>query len=391
MTDFQRDGVDVLIVGSGPAGMSTALHLVKADPAWTGRLIVIDKAVHPREKPCGGGISRLGEQLLAGLGLSLGPGHVPVREMRLVYHDLIYAFRDDPVFRIVRRAEFDHRLVEWGGRQGVVVRQGEAVRDIRVSGDYVEVVTERATLRARVVVAADGSRSVIRQKLGWDRRPRTGRLLEVETAEAAEASPEFQDGLAVLDFTPMTAGLQGYYWDFPSLIQGKPFMNRGIYDSRFSPDRPRAPLKHELRAALERRGRLLDEYPLNGHPLRWFDRRGSYSRPRVLLAGDAAGVDSFIGEGISFALGYGEVAAETIIDAFARHDFSFRNYKRRLLGHRVISQLVLRSLLSRALYSFEPPRVQRSLFRIAPWIVRCISWYDPNSVPINPPRLMRIS
>ncbi|GAG04425.1 unnamed protein product, partial [marine sediment metagenome] len=46
--------VDVLIVGSGPAGTSTALHLVRQDPDWAWKIVVIDKAVHPREKLCGG-------------------------------------------------------------------------------------------------------------------------------------------------------------------------------------------------------------------------------------------------------------------------------------------------------------------------------------------------
>ena len=41
---------DILIVGSGPAGTSTALHLVKSDPSWAGRIVIVDKAVHPRDK-----------------------------------------------------------------------------------------------------------------------------------------------------------------------------------------------------------------------------------------------------------------------------------------------------------------------------------------------------
>jgi flavin-dependent dehydrogenase len=53
----QVEYVDTLIVGSGPAGSSTALHLVQKDPAWAERILVVDKAVHPREKLCGGGIT----------------------------------------------------------------------------------------------------------------------------------------------------------------------------------------------------------------------------------------------------------------------------------------------------------------------------------------------
>ena len=121
----QIEYVDVLIVGSGPSGVSTALHLVKQDPAWAERLIVVDKAVHPREKLCGGGVTHLGTNVLAGLGLSFEPQHFTVREARLVYEDLSYSFHGDPVIRITRRDEFDHWLVQKAEERGVTVRQGE--------------------------------------------------------------------------------------------------------------------------------------------------------------------------------------------------------------------------------------------------------------------------
>ena len=61
------ENIDLLVVGSGPSGTSTALHLVKKDPSWAERIVVIDKAVHPREKLCGGGVTHIGQNILAGL------------------------------------------------------------------------------------------------------------------------------------------------------------------------------------------------------------------------------------------------------------------------------------------------------------------------------------
>ncbi len=87
---------DVLIVGSGPASMSTALHLVKAHPTGAQRVVAIDKAIHPREKVCGGGVTKLGEDVLHNLGLQFEPAHVPVRELRFVYQNSMYAIRDNP-------------------------------------------------------------------------------------------------------------------------------------------------------------------------------------------------------------------------------------------------------------------------------------------------------
>jgi flavin-dependent dehydrogenase len=71
----------LIIIGAGPAGLSTALHLLRIDPAWADRLVVLDRAAHPRHKLCGGGVTRLGLGYLRGLGLPdpLPIPHAPVR------------------------------------------------------------------------------------------------------------------------------------------------------------------------------------------------------------------------------------------------------------------------------------------------------------------------
>lgn len=57
--------VDLIIIGSGPAGISTALHLLQQDPGWADRMIMIEKASHPWPKLCGGGMTRLGWKFLS--------------------------------------------------------------------------------------------------------------------------------------------------------------------------------------------------------------------------------------------------------------------------------------------------------------------------------------
>lgn len=383
--------VDVLIVGSGPAGMSTALHLVKADPGWSQRIVVIDKAVHPREKLCGGGVTQLGEQVLTNLGLTFEPAHQPVREIRLVFGRITFALHDEPVFRVVRRDEFDHWLVLCSQQQGIAVRQGEAVRRITSRPDYVEVVTEQATFHAQAIVAADGSRSFIRRSMKWADEARLARLLEVLTPEQAEHCFEFREGVAVFDFSPMLAGLQGYYWDFPSLVKGQPFMNRGVFDSRAWPTGRRVPLPDTLRDSLATRQRNLADYSLKGHPIHWFDPGADFARPRILLAGDAAGVDPLFGEGISFALAYGEVAAAAIIAAFARQQFDFADYKARIMTHPILSQLRMRTRIARLAYRIRSPWLVQALWRLVPWVIRGLVWYNPACVPVRQPRLVRVN
>ena len=381
--------VDLIIVGAGPAGISTALHLVQQDSAWAGRLLVLEAAVHPREKLCGGGITRPGIAQLAGLGLALEPEHVTVDEVRLQYGDRAYGIREEGVFLIVRRSEFDHWLVQQAQRRGVEIRQGEAVTAIDFHPDHVLVSTDRATYQAKVVVAADGSNSTVRRLLKW-RGNGKARLLEVLTPESGQENA-FQQGIAHFDFRPLADGLQGYYWDFPSLIDGHPFMNRGIFDSRARPELPRAELKTLLAQAMALRERDLSDVELKGHPIHLFDPNGDFARPRLLLVGDAAGADPLLGEGISFALAYGEVAASAIVDAFERHDFQFTDYRSRVLSHPWLSSLVSRYRGARWLYRLARyPRLAAWLWRLAPALFQMYSGIHPEALPTTERRLVGV-
>lgn len=381
----QIKNVDILIVGSGPSGSSTALHLVQQDPAWASRILVVDKAVHPREKLCGGGVTHLGTDILAQLGLRFEPRHFLVREVRLLYEDKSFSFLGNPAFRVTRRDEFDHWLVQQVEAHGVTVCQGEAVADIAVHQDYVEVVTEKRTIHARVVVAADGSRSFVRRRLKWDDDSRVARLLEVLTPEDARRHVEFCEGLAIFDFTPMKNGLQGYYWDFPSYVKGESYMNRGVFDSRARPEKEKADLPGVLAASLEERDRALEDYKLKGHPIRWFHKDGRFAQPRVLLVGDAAGADPLMGEGISFALGYGVVAAQAITDAFARQDFSFADYRDRLLATPLFHHLWRRTQAARLAYLLNYPWLARLGWAFMRRFLRFTRWrsrdYQPGIAP----------
>lgn len=385
----QVETVDILIVGSGPAGSSTALHLLKHDPAWADRLLVVDKAIHPREKLCGGGITHMGQNILARLGLAIETPSFMVREARIKYQDLSFSFKGNPVFRIIRRDEFDQWLVQKAEKKGVTLRQGEEVLDVKVLDDIVEVTTDQATIQAKVVVGADGSRSMVRRKLKWDDDSRVARLLEILTLEDSHQRFEFRDGLALFDFTPMRNGLQGYYWDFPSYVKGKPYMNRGVFDSRARPERPKADLVNELRESLAKKDRDLDEYQLKGHPIRWFDKKGRFAIPRVLLAGDAAGTDAFVGEGISFALSYGEVASDAIVNAFKNQDFTFADYRERIFQHNVLWQLPIRTRAARLAYKISQyPRLTRLGWRIAAISVGLTKWNNPEFNPVESPQVV---
>jgi flavin-dependent dehydrogenase len=247
--------------------------------------------------------------------------------MRLVYENVETTFHWRNLFRVVQRDEFDAALLREARARGIETRQGAAVRELVRDDAGVILRTDTGEYRARAVIGADGANSVVRQKLGLARPDRVSRLIEILTpVQDVSRAPEFFNHTAVFDFSPIARGVQGYYWDFPSYKGSAPFMNRGIFDSRVRPDRPRAELKSVFADALKQRGLELGDWQLQGHPERWFDPDEKHAVPRVLLAGDAAGTEPWLGEGISHALDFGMRAAEYVTHAFARNNFSFADY-----------------------------------------------------------------
>ncbi len=330
---------DLIIVGAGPAGSAAALQVANRNPDLARRTLVIEKATFPRPKLCGGGVTTHADALLAQLHVKSDAPSFPIHAIQFVYADLSFTFHWRNIFRVVRREEFDAALARCARARGVELREDETLLDLQSDEHGVEVQTKTGTHRAKIVIGADGANSVVRTKLGLARWDRISRLMEILTPVDAARAPGFVEHTGVFDFTPIARGVQGYYWDFPSVKQGVAMMNRGVFDSRVHPDFSRAELKLVFEELLARREVELDDAHLQGHPERWFDAATKHSASRVLLAGDAAGTEPLFGEGISHALDFGMVAADAAMRALKRDDFSFADYERRVawsaLGRRL--------------------------------------------------------
>ena len=178
---------DVVVVGGGPAGTATALFLRQQ-----GRdVLLVDEARFPRDKLCGEGVSPEAWRLLDALGVAervraLHPW--PLRGMALTSPSGVsftgrYRGPRAAGFAI-RRKILDRALLEAARDAGVEVREGTRALDLvldhgRVSGVVCQSGAAPETLSARLVVGADGRRSVVARKLGLLREHRSLRKFAV--------------------------------------------------------------------------------------------------------------------------------------------------------------------------------------------------------------------
>ncbi|HVE79470.1 MAG TPA: FAD-dependent oxidoreductase [Gemmatimonadaceae bacterium] len=178
---------DVIVVGAGPAGSAVATFLARAGR----RVLVLDRARFPRPKPCSEYMSPEASRLLAALGAlddveAAGGAALVGMTVHAPGGARIHgefagagrhrAFRDRGL--AVRREVLDAILVRHARAAGAEVREGVRVGELLVAGGRVVGVRARGgggdaqQLRARLVIGADGLRSMVARRLGLARTAR---------------------------------------------------------------------------------------------------------------------------------------------------------------------------------------------------------------------------
>ena len=328
------DSADVLVVGAGPAGSSTALRLAQAGLD----VLLLEKSTFPREKVCGDGLTpRAVKQLVSmGIPVEAGDGWYPNKGLRIIGGGVRLELdwpelSSYPGFGLVRnRRDFDETLARAAQKAGARLLEGVTVTgpvldevDGRITGVTARPGgggTER-TYTARLVVAADGNSSRLSLAMGLAKRADRPLGVAVRTyyATPRHADDYLESWLELWDSGRL---LPGYGWIF-GMGDGTSNVGLGLLNTSaaFQHTDYRGLLKRWL-AGLPAGWGFTEENrteAVRGAALPMgFNRTPHYTRG-LLLAGDAGGmVNPFNGEGIAYAMEAGDIAARVIAQALAR-------------------------------------------------------------------------
>jgi len=307
---------DVVVAGAGPGGSATALLLARAGM----RVLLLDRAHFPREKPCSEYLSpestrvleRLGNDVLAAVAAA---SPAQLTGMRVVAPSGTGVVGRFETFSFaLPRTRFDTILRAAAEAAGAEVREGVKVEEVLYDDGAVGGVVARdtghgtrETLRARVVVGADGLRSVVARRLGMVHTAGPRRI--AFTAHVADVP-------GVYDLGEMHVGRHGYVGLGPigegvtTVALVVPFAEAHRGDHFFA-ELNRFPA---IAGRFDPR-RLVRRVLATGPFARW-SRRSVAIGGGALLVGDAADFfDPFTGQGIYSALRGAELAAAAILES----------------------------------------------------------------------------
>jgi geranylgeranyl reductase family protein len=286
---------DVAIVGAGPAGSTAAYRLATAGA----RVLLLDKATFPRDKPCGGGVTGRAARLLP---FSIEPVVEDVVERMdcgLLYRHRFTRRARSPLAYMTQRRRLDHFLLQQAAAAGAEVQEGVTV--------------DARELDARIVIGADGCNGSSAKQLGLAEGVVHGVALEANYPH----DPRFA-GAMLLEIAVIRGG---YGWIFPK----GDHVNVGVGGN--AEEGPR--LRTELRRMCEAYGIDPDAaQDTRGYRLPLRPAGSRLARGTTAVIGDAAGlVDPFSGDGMYEAFYSARLVAEAALDVLAGREETLEPYQ----------------------------------------------------------------
>lgn len=331
---------DVIVCGAGPSGSTAAKYLAENGL----NVLLLDKSNFPRSKACGGGLcehisqfkyilEKLTENdcdndLLESI-CTQGVIFSPTLKFKTEY------ISDNPLFYNIRREKFDHELVKFAVNAGAKFRELSEVKEISIEPNKGAVkLANGEKISCKVIVGAggcfDSAAKYLRKKEGlpedW------GRDLGFSVVEEFDVDEKFiRDKYGIENSSLIHlkhAELSGYGWVFAK----NKLLNIGYIG--FKHEIKKIDIKKEFNNYLEllKKTEYLPSHikskKLRGAPIPYQGPMQKTYSDRLVIIGDAAGfVSPLTGEGIHYAIDSGKIAAETILKAFEKDDFSAQTLK----------------------------------------------------------------
>lgn len=303
----------VVVVGAGPAGLATAIHLARRNLEVT----VLERASSPPDKACGEGLMPSGLVQLSVMGvrdrLETGDCH-PLKGVRYIQEDGSSATGrlPSPGGLGIRRTALTAALADAAVAAGVQIFWDCRLKEHHCGSEGVRLTTSTGPVQADLLVAADGLHSPVRKRAKLAPTPGDGRRFGVRRHFHLAPGSDFvevhlADGREAF-VTPVGPELVGvaFLWDhslwspagesepvFNRLLESFPELNErfaGVQATTLS--RGAGPLAQTVSATVSE---------------------------RLVLIGDAAGYqDAITGEGLSLAFASAAALAAVVPGALER-------------------------------------------------------------------------
>jgi electron transfer flavoprotein-quinone oxidoreductase len=348
---------DVIVVGAGPAGVTAALRMAQKGL----KVLILERGTVPGEKNMFGGMlphCPIVEELLPRFRQEAPcERHVVKRTLSLLSDSSSSSFVfesknfDTPPYsgHTIFRPAFDKWYAQKAVEAGADLLTGCLVDELITNGKTiggVRIGQDRAEIQAPITIVCDGAISLLAKKAGLRESPEPNALalgvkalFRLKEEEIDERFGLVRDQGCSQEFIGCTKGIRGggfIYTQTQSLSVGLVLHLDSLKKNGFAPyDLFEEFLAHDSVRKLLKGARLV-EYSAHMIPEGGYRQVPQLFTNGMLLAGDAAGLCYTNGlnlEGMNLAMTSGFHAAETVLDAFTKHDFSSKQlsqYRSRL-------------------------------------------------------------